>query len=45
MMALAGFFMALLAIATATQGLFEHAWVVIIFELVASLLLLYWAIS
>lgn len=45
MMALAGLFMALLAITTAVQGMFEHAWIVILFEFIASLLLLYWAIA
>jgi len=41
MLALAGLFMALLAIATAVQGYFEHSWVVVIFQFVASALLFF----
>lgn len=44
MLALAGLFMAMLAISTAFQGYFEHAWVVVAFQFVAAALLLYWAI-
>jgi hypothetical protein len=45
MLALAGLFMALLAIATAVQGMFDHSWIVVAFQFVASVLLLYWAIA
>ena len=45
MLALSGFFMALLAVATALQGYFEHSMVVVAFQFVASALLLYWAIA
>jgi len=44
MLALAALFMALLAIATALQGYFEHGYVVVAFQFVAASLLLYWAI-
>ena len=44
MLALAGLFMTLLAIATAVQGYFEHSFVVVGFQFVAAALLLYWAI-
>ena len=45
MLALAGLFMGLLAVATAVQGYFEHGLVVVAFQFVAAALLLYWAIS
>lgn len=44
MLALAGIFMILLAIATAVQGYLEHSGIVVAFEFVASALLLYWAV-
>jgi len=44
MLGLAGLFMVLLAIATLVQGYFEHSYVVVAFQFVASALLLYWAL-
>lgn len=45
MLALAGLFMALLAIATAIEGFFDGSWIAVAFQLLASMLLLYWAIA
>lgn len=44
LLAMAGFFMGLLALATALQGYFEHSFVVVSFQLVAAALLIYWAV-
>lgn len=45
MLALAGLFMALLAITTAIQGHFEYSIVVVAFQAIAAALLLYWAVA
>lgn len=45
MLLLAAMFMGSLAVMTAVQGYFEHSPVIVIFQFLASALLLYWALA
>jgi len=45
MLLIAALFMGSLAVMTAVQGYFEHSPVIVIFQFLASALLLYWALA
>lgn len=45
MLLIGALFMASLAVMTVMQGYFEHSPVIVIFQFLASALLLYWAIA